>query len=91
MEKEETVELTEPDTLSVENIHRVPKKAWKKWDLAQRALFNHMYLVMDNQTCLKHPDAPTVPASQWKTIRWNAAWLAADSLDADGMRDLLDW
>ena len=91
MDKEEVVVLTEPDTVEVGNVNEVPKKAWNKWSLAQRAVFNHMYLVMDNQMCLRHPKSPMVPDEQWKTIRWNAAWLAADSLGVKGMDDLLDW
>ena len=91
MEGEEVVVLNEPEEVETENVNGVPKKVWKRWSLAQRAVFNHMYLAMDNQMCLRHPKSPMVPDEQWKTIRWNAAWLAADSLSVKGMDDLLDW
>ena len=89
MEGEEVVVLNEPEGVETENVNGVPKKAWKKWSLVQRAVFNNMYLAMDNQMCLRHPKSPMVPDEQWKTIRWNAAWLAADSLSVKGMDDLL--
>lgn len=89
MVDEEVVVLTEPDGVETGNVNGVPKKAWNKWSPAQRAMFNNMYLVMDNQMCLRHPESPMVPDHQWKTIRWNAAWLAADSLSVKGMDGLL--
>ena len=42
-------------------------------------MFNELFRYMfDNQPLFKHPKAPLLETEQWKTVAWNAAWIAAD-------------
>ena len=79
--KTEIVEM--PDTLArseaTENVNKVPKRQWRKWNNQSRFIFNYVYSSTEYQTAMKHPAAPFIPIEQWKTIRWNAAWLAAEA------------
>lgn len=61
------------------NIHKVPKKQWRKWDVVGRRVFNKTYDVMVlNPDLFRHPKDPT-RSNRWaKTTAWNAAWIAAD-------------
>lgn len=62
-----------------ENIYNVPNRAWRKWNQQSRYIFNEVFNQMGDQTVVKHPLAPVIREELWKTIRWNAAWLAADA------------
>lgn len=66
-------------TLDVENIYDVPNRTWRKWHRQARYLFNMVYFHTADQARFGHPDMTPMPPEQWKTIRWNAAWLAADA------------
>lgn len=85
-ERLETVEL--PDDIEfaddVENVNKVPKKMWSKWDNTSRYIFNQTFHSASDQRVIKHPLTNTMPEDEWKTIRWNIAWLAADA--ANGKR-----
>lgn len=60
------------------NHHRVPKKQWDKWSWIARTTFNALYSEMIQfQCCFVHPKAAVIPCEHWKTIAWNAAWIAA--------------
>mgnify|MGYP003427208623 len=61
------------------NIHKVPKKQWRKWDIVGRGVFNKTYEVMRaNPGLFRHPKDPSV-SNRWSdTTAWNAAWIAAD-------------
>lgn len=73
----ETVEL--PATIKViGNIHKVPKKQWKKWCIAAQWTFNNMMRKLSDQNVITHPGYEKAEDAYWQTIRWNAAWLAAD-------------
>lgn len=61
-----------------ENIHSVQKKTWSKWTESGRALFNAVYEEFEDQTVMMHPDSVPMSARHWDTVRWNAAWIAAD-------------
>ena len=64
------------------NRYKVQKKQWTKWSVYARAIFNSSYkFFLSNQDLMRHPEAPRLPAKLWKTIAWNAAWIAAASCD----------
>jgi DNA topoisomerase IB len=64
------------------NINRVPKKQWSKWSDRARVIFNRCYgFFMGNQDISNHPKAKKLPPAHWKTVAWNAAWIAADACD----------
>ena len=64
------------------NRNRVPKKEWHKWSAGARRVFNHVYtFVHSNPDLMNHPDAPKPKPFHWKTVAWNAAWIAADAVD----------
>jgi len=63
------------------NVYKVHKSQWCKWSESARMAFNYVYSTMSNQELFKHPKAPTIPAKQWRTTRWNAAWIAAEAIN----------
>lgn len=66
----------------VQNRYRVPVKQWRKWSELARLSFNRSYsFIHDNQSIIIHPKAKTAKPAEWKTIAWNAAWIAADATD----------
>jgi hypothetical protein len=66
----------------VANKYRVPAKQWKRWSKAARAVFNRVYDFAYNNECLMtHPGQDAAKPVHWKTIAWNAAWIAADAVD----------
>lgn len=66
----------------IKNENRVPKKQWNEWSEKGRGIFNKTYdFLYYNQALTTHPKTEKIPDSQWKTIAWNAAWIAADACD----------
>ena len=64
---------------STANRYRVPVRLWRKWNNDERQMFNGLYSAMIRQQgCMLHPEHGKMPATYWKTISWNAAFLAAD-------------
>lgn len=64
----------------VENMFKVPKKQWKKWNDQERYIFNDVFLMMTlNQSLFLYPDTAEQSEERWRTTCWNAAWTAADS------------
>lgn len=64
------------------NVNRVPKKQWRKWSTQARSVFNAVYrFAMNNPRLMQHPAAPEPKPFHWKTVAWNAAWIAADAVD----------
>lgn len=60
------------------NRYKVPKRQWKRWSEAGRMVFNATYSAMTrNQLLFSHPEAERIPTNRWRTICWNAAWIAA--------------
>ena len=59
------------------NRYHVPVKAWKHWSPAGRQRFNEVYSSMRDQSLFCHPKMPALSKAHWKTICWNAAWVAA--------------
>lgn len=70
----------------VKNRYKVPKKTWNKWSNFARRVFNDVYRSFRPalQAQLNHPATPVMPREQWKTIQWNAAWLAAYAANGRG-------
>lgn len=67
------------DKFTRSNPYKVPKSQWRKWDLKSKHTFNRLFSFMRrNQDLFLHPKTAKVPARQWSTTAWNAAWLAAD-------------
>jgi hypothetical protein len=64
------------------NRYRVPEKQWNKWSEAARRVFNEVYytLTRNRQVRLLHPKTKPLPAEEWQTPAWNAAWIAADAV-----------
>lgn len=81
--------LLDATTNPVENTFKVPKKQWGKWKgEAPRVAFNRLYgFMIDNPDLFDHPKAPVKPqdmeSEHWKTVAWNAAWIAADIVQND--------
>lgn len=79
--KTEVVEI--PETLSgseaCENLYGVHKRMWRKWNQQARFIFNYVYTSLGDQAIIVHPEASIIPQPHWQTIKWNAAWLAADA------------
>lgn len=64
------------------NVNRVPKKQWAKWSAVARRVFNGVYrFIANNPDLMSHPKAARPHPFHWKTVSWNAAWLAADAVD----------
>jgi hypothetical protein len=69
----------------VKNRFKVPVKMWNRWSNHARRVFNQVHLELrpSMQTMVMHPQAPVLHLEHWKTIRWNAAWLAANAANGD--------
>ena len=66
----------------IKNTFRVPVKQWRRWSATARAVFNRTYdFVHDNQGLMTHPKMSAIKPAHWKTVAWNAAWIAADAVD----------
>jgi hypothetical protein len=83
------IEGTEMKKLQQENKYDVDKKQWNRWcDLSQR-IFNKMYEFTSlNQGLCLHPEAKRTKATQWNTVAWNTAWVAADSCE-EGLSEIV--
>lgn len=70
------------------NRHRVDKKVWAKWPEHSRAVFNSLYedIMQIGPDLFLHPKtvSRSISADEFKTIAWNAAWLAADHVKEPG-------
>ena len=65
----------------MKNINRVPKKQWLRWSDKAKRVFNETYaFMMDNPDIITHPKQKPILFFHWKTICWNAAWIAADAV-----------
>jgi hypothetical protein len=83
MRKTETVTLKDPGSkVTLDNIHKVPRKAWNQWNLAGRQAFNRMMSILSQQKWITHPGYELMADEAWQTIRWNASWKAADLASA---------
>lgn len=61
------------------NTHKVPKKFWDTLTPTGKEIFNSLYSTMrQNQGIFLHPKQEALSAQMWKTVAWNASWLAAE-------------
>lgn len=64
------------------NRYRVPVTVWRRWSPAARTVFNRTYdFMIDNPGLMNHPKQAPFKHEHWKTLCWNAAWIAADAVD----------
>ena len=65
----------------IRDINRVGKQ-WRKWDEGQRKLFNAVYknIMEFGATTFLHPKTEIPTPDEFRTVAWNAAWVAADNL-----------
>lgn len=66
----------------VSNRYKVPAKQWEKWSNTARRVFNGTYFAMrpSMQFAFLHPKAAPISREHWDTVRWNAAWMAAETV-----------
>lgn len=63
----------------IENMHKVDKKQWTRWNEQSKNLFNGLYEYMgNNQYLFNHPHTIQIPNEYWNTTAWNAAYMAAE-------------
>lgn len=79
--KIEVVEMPEAlsESEACENLYGVPNRQWRKWNQQSRYIFNCVFNQMEFQKSITHPRSIQMPDEYWKTVRWDAAWLAADA------------
>ena len=66
----------------MKNEFKVPLSQWRKWSATAKAVFNRVYdFAISNPTLMMHPKAEPLKPFHWKTVAWNAAWIAADAAD----------
>lgn len=77
--------------IDARNTYKVPVKQWRKWSRIARTVFNRVYnFAINNPELILHPQAvKTTKPAHWKTIAWNAAWIAADATD-DSLPDYVE-
>jgi len=71
------------------NRYKVPQKAWKRWTPKAQEVFNKVFSTMRNKELFLHPSVRNIglfTKEQWKTVRWNAAWVAADAASSANVR-----
>lgn len=66
----------------VKNKYGVTKRQWGKWSNHAKRIFNDVYYSLRHsmQRLVTHPDALPMPKEHWETLRYNAAYLAADAV-----------
>jgi hypothetical protein len=63
--------------MTIPNLHKVPVKAWRKFGKRGQRLFNDVFEEL-LATPWGHPKMPKLKPDHWKTLCWNAAWVAAE-------------
>lgn len=63
------------------NVYRVPKRQWRKWANAERAVFNETLCAIREGWNVIFPDSMGgIKAPARRVAAWNVAWIAADAL-----------
>lgn len=61
------------------NTNGVSASQWKKWPEVSRSTFNEVFAyLIGNQAHCKHPEGPYLHEKHWRTICFNAAYMAAN-------------
>jgi hypothetical protein len=64
------------------NVYSVPKKVWGGWSKDAQKVFNRSYhFYINNKRVMVHPECPEISQNHWRTIAWNSAWIASNSVD----------
>ena len=64
------------------NCYHVQKKVWSEWSKTAQAVFNRSYsFFIKNKETMFHPKAVAPNKVHYRTTAWNAAWIAANSVD----------
>lgn len=67
---------------TIRNRFRVSLNQWRKWSIRARRVFNDLFEVMSrNQYLFLHPEMPKISKQRWRTVAWNASWMAANAVD----------
>ena len=67
--------------MAIKNLHKVPQAQWRKWNEAEKQLFNDIRSdMLENKRQYLHPKQKPPVDEYWDTTTWNAAWMAADYL-----------
>jgi hypothetical protein len=54
------------------------------WTLAQNVVFSRLFRHMiGNQAVFTHPDAAEIEPDHWRTVCWNASWMAASFINME--------
>lgn len=69
----------DPLTKKILNKYKVQKRIWARWGPISQALFNRLHDSIGKNQGLMHC-GPDLSEKEWKTLTWNAAWLAANEL-----------
>ena len=62
------------------NVHRVPKRQWRKWSIVSRGVFNRVYGRRRGFAILI-PGDPKISSNAERGLAWNVAWIAADDAE----------
>ncbi len=61
------------------NKYKVPLAKWRQWDERAQRTFNGLFDDMkSNQHLFLHPQQEALSNQKWRTVAWNASWIAAD-------------
>lgn len=81
------------DDKDPKNTYGVSKRSWSSWTLVGKHVFNKTFIsLMENQEVFNHPEHlkenGTMLDKHWRTVAFNAAYIAAD-VCSRGERHLL--
>lgn len=70
--------------MAVQNMYKVPKKQWTKWNKKEvRLMFNGLYgSMIADPDLFQDAKAIQLEVRFWKPVAWNTAWIAAEMLDS---------
>lgn len=67
------------------NCYKVNKRTWTRWSKGRQAVFNRVFGELKSGAHMfDHPEAADIPQKHWRTIAWNAAWIASDHAEQVG-------
>jgi hypothetical protein len=60
------------------NVHKIPKRQWKKWNKDEQAMFNRLWGYLT--PCDLLPDYIPMTLKQFNVLRWNICWTVASMM-----------